>query len=90
MSKKYYDDMDPREIVTDEKTEETTFGIVTDCKKLNIRKEPAKVDGNTVCEVEAGTELMIDLLNSTNEWYHVYNSSGLDGFCMKEFISLKQ
>ena len=89
MSKKYYDDMDPREIVTDEKMRRT-FGIVTDCKKLNIRKEPAKVDGNTVCEVEAGTELMIDLPNSTNEWYHVYNSSGLDGFCMKEFILLKQ
>lgn len=89
MSKKYYDDMDPREIVTDEKMRRT-FGIVTDCKKLNIRKEPAKVDGNIVCEVEAGTELMIDLPNSTNEWYHVYNSSGLDGFCMKEFILLKQ
>lgn len=65
------------------------FGVVSGCAKLNIRNSPS-TNGNVVCVVDENTRLMISLAESTNEWYSVYNSAGLNGFCMKKFITVKQ
>lgn len=64
------------------------FGVVTDCKMLNVR---AKADGNAdiVAIIPAGTELMIDRKNSTSEFYKVCNAAGIEGFCMKKYIKIK-
>lgn len=76
--------------VENEKTnEEVKIGVVSNCKKLNVREEPS-LDANIVCEINSKTELMIDESESTDEFYKVFTASGLEGFCMKKFITVQQ
>ena len=65
------------------------FGVVSDCAKLNIRKSPSP-NGNVICTVNENTKLMIILEESTTEWYKVCNSAGLNGFCMKKYVTVKE
>lgn len=75
--------------VENEKTnEEVKIGVVSNCNKLNIREEPS-LDANIVCEITSTTELMIDENESTEEFYKVFTMSGLEGFCMKKFITVQ-
>lgn len=65
--------------------------VVANCKKLNVR-DAADKDANVVCVVAEGTELTVDVDNSTEEFYKVYTQAGeilVEGYCMKNFISLK-
>lgn len=60
-------------------------GTVINCGKLNLREKPS-LQGKVICELNKGTELMVDRAESTDEWYKVYLESGLSGFCMKDYI----
>ena len=62
-------------------------GIVSGCKRLNVRKE-ASLTGEIVCEVAVGTTLMIDQSESTDEWFKVYAETGVEGYCMKNFVTI--
>lgn len=68
---------------------EPIVGIVCNCNKLRIRKEPSFESDNVLCIVESGTKLMINKSDSTEKWCHVYDDTGMDGFCMKEYIAFK-
>lgn len=69
--------------------EEQVIGIVTDCMRLNIRSEP-RADAPIVCTISCLTEVMIDEDESTQDYYKIYLASGLDGFCVKKFIAVRQ
>lgn len=64
------------------------FGIVSDCLRLNIRTAPSK-DSTVKTVASFLDELKIDYANSTDEWYAVCTASGIDGFCMKNFINIE-
>lgn len=94
MSHKYHEDpvlTDPVEIAEDEKIEavEDIIGVVTDCLKLNIRKEP-NMDSEVVVVVTCLDELRIDPETSTDDWYAVCTVAGIEGFCMKKFVAVRQ
>lgn len=83
-------DCSPVEEVVEEVVEESTkpvYGVVN-CSKLNVRKKPNKAS-EPLCVVEAQTELLIDMDESTVEWYSVTTPNGVEGFCMKQFITVK-
>ena len=63
-------------------------GYVTGCSRLNIRKEPS-YSGEIVCEVLKGTTLMIDPTKSTDDWFKVYTELGVEGYCMKIYVTIK-
>lgn len=65
------------------------FGVVANCAKLNIRKVPNQ-NAEIITVVPVNTELMIDIANSTNEWYSVCTVGGIEGFCMKQYITILQ
>lgn len=67
---------------------ETVIGIVTDCAKLNIRKLP-KPDADKVAVVDANTKLMVDLDGSTLKYYKVYTESGVEGYCLKDYVAVR-
>lgn len=79
--------------LTEERVEEipveepTTIvnGVVTNCLRLRLRKEP---NGTIISWLDAGDEVLVDTVQSTDEWYKVYTKDDLDGFCMKEFITI--
>ena len=60
-------------------------GVVTDCVHLRLRRDPG---GKVIALLDAGDEVLVDTLQSTDEWYKVYTKDDLDGFCMKEFITI--
>lgn len=65
------------------------IGIVTDCQVLNIRTTPSG-DAGIPCTVHALSELMINLAESTEEFYKVCTAAGVEGFCTKKYVAIKQ
>ena len=63
-------------------------GIVSNCKKLNIRKVP-KPGSDIVCVVDAGTLLLIDQKESNKDFYKVTTEAGAEGFAMCQFITIE-
>lgn len=65
------------------------IGVVTDCLKLNIREKPTK-DSRVVTVVTCLDELEIDMGDSNDDWYTVCTATGIEGFCMKKFVAVRQ
>lgn len=62
-------------------------GVVSDCLKLNIRKEPS-MSAPVIATVPVDTEVEIDpeKLYETNEWFYIYTAAGIEGYCVAEYI----
>ena len=66
---------------------EIKTGVVTDCIKLNVRTEP-NLKAEVLCELECLSRVVINEEESTDEFYKVYTSAGIEGFCMKKYIAV--
>lgn len=62
-------------------------GVVINCARLNVRKEP-EPKAEVLCTVDANCELMVDEANSTEDFYKVYTAAGIEGYCVKYFIAI--
>lgn len=81
---------EPIEIVEEEvKTEEDKriIGKITGFDKLYVRKNPDK-ESEPIGVVSTIDELGIDLEHSTDTFYKVITSNGLEGYCVKEFVKI--
>ena len=65
----------------------TDFGEVTDCLKLNVRSCPSNAS-EIVAVIPVKTIVLVDVVNSIEDWYKVYLVEGIEGFCMKKYIRL--
>jgi len=74
------------EVTEEPKTELKGIGIVSGCKKLNVRAE-ASIDADIVTVISAGTEVVIE--NTEDDFYKVCTGDGKIGYCMKKFIVIK-
>lgn len=77
------------EIETETETATETVGVVVGCDRLNIRKMP-NINAKIITTAKVGTELYIDVDNSTDKWYCVCTAAGIEGFCMKDYVDIKQ
>ena len=78
------------EIVPNVATEEEAapiIGTVANCVRLNVRKYASK-NADILTEIYAGNKVTIDPKKSRKEWYKVVTASGVEGFCMKEYIEV--
>lgn len=75
--------VEPAPIVENKPVHKT--GIVSGCTRLNVRNAPRTTAG-IVCEIACGTEVEIDEQESTVDFYKVYTSSGIEGYCVKSYI----
>lgn len=66
---------------------ESKQGVVTDCLKLNVRKEPDS-EAEVIGQITAATKLEVYENESTDEFYKICTYSGIEGYCMKKFISI--
>ena len=80
------DDAIPEAGVIEEKP---ITGVVTDCLKLNVRKAPS-INAEVAAVIPALTEVVIDMDKSTADFYRVSATDGIQGFCMKKFIAVRQ
>ena len=67
--------------------ENRKFGKISNCKKLNVRKLPSR-DAEIVSELIEGSEVMIDEKESTALFYKICTEHGIDGYCMKDYITV--
>lgn len=70
-----------------EETNEPVEGIVTNCDQLYVRSEPS-VDAEPLGVIKKDTSVRIYEDESTSDFFSVCTESGLEGFCMKKFISV--
>lgn len=62
-------------------------GIVTNCVRLNVRKEP-DFDADILCTIDVSTNLIIDEEESTDKFYKICTSAGIEGYCVKTYITI--
>lgn len=63
------------------------IGKISGYDKLYVRKE-ANVDSEPVGIVTKDDDLSIDVIHSTDDFYKVYTSNGLEGYCVKKFVKV--
>ena len=75
--------------IEEPKVEESKYltGIVTDCLHLNVREDPHPT-ATILGVISASTELIIIEEESTTDFYKICTSAGLEGYCMKKFITI--
>lgn len=64
-----------------------TVGVVSGCEKLNVRNRPS-TNATIITTVKKGDELVLDACPS-DEFYKVTLANGINGYCMKKFITVK-
>lgn len=70
------------------KNDKKTFGIVHDCFRLNIRKEPSLVS-DILLVVPSGTKIELLTSYSNAAWYKVI-VDGKEGFALKQYVMEKE
>ena len=63
------------------------IGKISGFEKLYVRKEANK-DSEPVGIVTTKDDLSIDIAHSTDDFYKVITSNGLEGYCVKEFVKI--
>ena len=63
------------------------IGKIIEFEKLYIRKEADK-NSEPVGIVTNKDYLSIDIIHSTDDFYKVITSNGLEGYCVKEFVKI--
>ena len=66
---------------------EPVIGVVTDCTRLNVREFPLS-DSMVLGVITAETELVIIEEESTEDFYKICTSAGLEGYCMKRYVTI--
>lgn len=88
LTEKEVETLKPEEIA-EVKPNGNLTGIVTGCEKLNLR-EKADKSGKVLTVLNKGTEVEVEIdVPTTPDFYKVKTASGLEGYCMKQFITIK-
>lgn len=62
-------------------------GVIDGCDRLNIRSEASKTS-DIIGTITKEDTLVIDENKSTEDFYKVTTSNGLDGYCVKQFVKI--
>lgn len=75
------------EPVVDTPEPEKLEGVVSGCAQMYVRSG-ASVDAEPLGVIRCDTKVQIYEAESTDDFYSVCTETGLEGFCMKKFISV--
>ena len=65
---------------------EKVIGVVANCSKLNVRATP-DATADVVCVIDVNSEVEIDVEKTTHDWVSVCTSTGIEGYCMRKFVT---
>lgn len=74
------------EVPVEEKQELAT-GKVVGCFGLNVREHPDRA-ADALYVLPGNTEVKVDINAKYGDWYRVFTASGIEGFCMKKYITI--
>lgn len=66
----------------------TVTGTVFNCAKLNVRSKP-DTDAEVLTILDTNAEVVIDPARSINDWLKITTAAGVEGFCMRKYVSAK-
>ena len=69
--------------------ERTKVGVVSNCSRLNVRQNPHK-GSEVLAIIEEDDEVIVKPSKSTRNWYFVQTESGVEGYCMTDFVALSE
>lgn len=76
------------EEVVEEPVKEDVIGVVAGCSKLRVR-EAASANAKVLCEISENSEVIVNEEESTKDFYKVCTEAGVEGFCMKKYITVR-
>ena len=65
--------------------EKEVYGVVCDCSNLNVREKPGTYS-RVLLTIPVSTNVLINLADSTDDFYKITTEFGVEGYCMKLFI----
>ncbi len=71
------------------KNDKPFVGVVTNCVKLNVRETPDP-NGTILTVIPALSAVTVDLEGSTDTFCKVRTETGIEGYCMKQYIHLRR
>lgn len=69
-------------------TEDIKVGIIT-ALRAHVHELPND-DSEIACKLRYLTEVEIDPIESTEEYYKIYTATGAQGFCLKTSVEIKE
>lgn len=78
---------EPEQTIDCPETCEHVPGTVIECKMLNVREHPS-IEASVLCTIPVGSEVKVCVVHDYEDWYEVCTASGVEGFCMKQFIDI--
>lgn len=79
---------EPEVIAPVEEPEQPITAIVVNCAKLNVREEPSP-RAEAVAVIDASNEVVVYDSESFGNYYKVCTASGIEGYCVKDYLKLK-
>lgn len=76
------------DMVIEEPENKIFIGVVVNCKKLNVRKE-ASLKSDSIFVLSEGNEVMVNEEESTHDFYKITTATGIEGFCMHDYIRIE-
>jgi uncharacterized protein YgiM (DUF1202 family) len=67
--------------------EKTKTGVVSNCERLNVRKNPNR-NAEVLTIIEEDDVVNVFPSKSTRNWFFVQTESGVEGFCMADYVTL--
>lgn len=75
------------ELVVEPIVSAVAVGKVKGCNMLNIRQKPSAT-ANVVDIIGEGTEVEVELTESTEDFYKICTAAGSEGYCMTKYIEI--
>lgn len=66
----------------------SVLGTVTNCDRLNVRQSP-NITSKVLTAVTKNTELLVEDINESGDFYKVITPMGIDGYCKKDYVKLQ-
>lgn len=74
--------------VTEEPNTDTFLdGIVHNCVKLNVRKNPS-IDSDVIAVINEQDKIKVKDVDTLSDWYFIQLPNGKEGFSMKKYVAI--
>lgn len=75
------------EVTEEPKTDTFLDGIVHNCVKLNVRKNPS-IDSDVIAVINEQDKIKVKDVDTLSDWYFIQLPNGKEGFSMKKYVAL--
>ncbi len=78
----------PAPVPEPEVAKDPIFGTIENCVRVNVREAPS-TEANVLVMLESGAEIRILDDEVVHGFYKICTASGIEGYCMCEYVVLK-